>query len=188
MSSASWTPPPDLVTTPDQIEPAALLEVYLLDGERIDRVWRTGHGFLVMTNLRCLDIWHKPLLFAKANWHCGPSFFFYNLAPPRVIARRFLRLSEEFREDNSAVHLLVHDPVEVAAEIETARVAGYSEWLQRRADAEAKLRRAKEAARTAGPVILREVVREVVKVRCNFCGNLMDLASPRCLACGAPNR
>lgn len=30
------------------------------------------------------------------------------------------------------------------------------------------------------------VVRDIVKVRCTYCGNLMDVDRTRCPACGAP--
>ena len=38
----------------------------------------------------------------------------------------------------------------------------------------------------AGDGVVTEVVREVVRVRCRFCGNLMAVSDLRCSACGAP--
>jgi hypothetical protein len=182
MDSEGWGPAPDIPTTPDHIDREVLNELRLLDGERVRRVWKTGRGFLVMTNLRCAEIWRKPQLFARSEWEAGPSIFFYNLAAPRVMFHRYLRLSEEHEEHAVALHLYVRDPYTVAQEVQEARRAGQNEWMHRRTAEEARLRQAQ--ART-GPLD-RAVFREMVKVRCEFCGNLMSVTASRCPSCGAP--
>ncbi len=188
MRSPGPSPPPDEVTLPDQLDPRAFGEIDFLDGERVLRCWRLPHGFLVMTNLRCLRVWERRRLFEAPEWHTGPNFFFYNLRPPRVVAGRFVELSEEYRENSGMSRFLVRDAVDACLEIEAARVAGYSAWEARRAAAQRELTRSTVAGPPPGTTVIREVVHEVVKVRCNFCGNLMAVTDARCPSCGAPVR
>ena len=188
MASRGWDPTADTVTTPAQIEREALREVHLLDGERILRVWKTGRGFLVMTNLRCTEVGRKPQLFSPSDWEVGPSFFFYNLAPPKVEFHRLLRLTEEKEKRAAVLRLFLHDPDEVAREIEAAREEGQREWLKRRTRAEAALREARERWESAVPFAGRNGRRPVIRVRCGYCGNLIDGAAARCPYCGAPQR
>jgi len=176
------------VTAPVQIDRGALGQIHFLEGERIQRVWRTGRGFLVMTNLRCFEVARKPQVFSTSDWEAGPSFFFYNLAPPRVELHRFLRLAEDRDERAVVMRFFLHDPSEVAQEIQAARLAGQNEWLRRRAVAEAVLRASRarwEATHQFGP---GEGLRRPIKVRCVFCGNLVDVTATRCPFCGAPQR
>lgn len=188
MPPRGWDSTPDVDTTPAQIERDALNEIHLLNGERILRVWKTARGFLVMTNLRCTDILRKPQVFAPSEWEAGPSLFFYNLAPPRVEFRRFLRLSDE-REGRAVVlRFFLHDPEEVAREIQVARISGQQEWLQRRSLAEAIARLARERWESAVPFAGRSGPRPVIRVRCGYCGNLIDASAARCSFCGAPQR
>jgi hypothetical protein len=182
MSSDAWGSGADVPTTPDRIEREVLREIRLLDGEKVRRVWKTGRGFLVLTNLRCAEIWRKPELFGRSEWEAGPSLFFYNLAPPRVMFHRYLRLAEEKEEHAVSLHLYVRDPFSVAQEITEARRSGQNEWLERRSATEARLRSAR-----SGPLD-RAVFREMVKVRCEFCGNLMSITAKVCPSCGAPQR
>jgi len=181
-------PSEGLNTQPDQIDPRALHEVraVLLFGERIARCWHTGLGFLVMTNLRCVHLWHKPEVFAPTEWHTGPSFFFYNLATPRVVGGRFLELSEELGSASESARFLLHDPASARAEIDQARAAGRAEWAARRTSAQQLLGRLRFPASPPPGTTL--IVREVVKVRCSFCGNLVDVADALCPYCGAPLR
>ena len=186
MKHPTWFPPPDSITAPDQIPEGALRLLVLLEDERIARCWRTHTGYLVMTNLRCIHLWHQPELFVPTEWHEGPSLFFYNLLAPRVQLGRFLELSEGVEEDLHTVRFLVPNPATVAAEIDSARAAGRSEWERRRARVQEILRASRAPASGGGPPLVREVIREVVKVRCRYCGNLMDETQPRCPTCGAP--
>jgi len=179
-SSANGSP-----TRPDPIDPGARAQIVLLHGEQIMRSWRTGLGFLVMTNLRCVHVWRRPELFVASEWHSGPTFFFYNLAPPQVVAGRFVKLTEEFPGSVDAARFLVRNPQDVCREIEEARAAGQAEWQARRIRAQQELHRPR---RPLPPVGTTVVIREVVKVRCNFCGNLMDIADRSCPSCGAPQR
>ena len=188
MPHRSWDTPPDTDTTPAQIDRDALAEIHLLDGERILRVWKTARGFLVMTNLRCTDMMRKPQVFAPSDWEAGPSLFFYNLARPRVELHRFLRLSEEHEGRAVVLRFYLHDPEEVAREIEAAREAGRAEWLQRRARNEATVRMAREHWATAMAAAGRGGPRPVMRVRCGYCGNLIETSALRCPFCGAPQR
>lgn len=187
MTPSIGNPAPHVTTAPDQISKEALEELSLLEDERIHRVWKTGAGFLVMTNLRCVEVWRKPKILGKRDWETGPNFFFYNLAPPKVLFGRFLRLAEEWEKNPQSVRFVVHDPHTVAEEIQAARSEGRAEWLRRRSNAEARLRHEK-ASRPSNPFVIREVIREVIKVRCGFCGNLMDATCSICPSCGAPQR
>ena len=186
MAHRGWDTPPDTDTTPAQIDRDALAEIHLLDGERILRVWKTARGFLVMTNLRCTDILRKPQVFAPSDWEAGPSLFFYNLAEPRVEFHRFLRLSDEHEGRQVVLRFYLHDPEAIAREIEAARAAGRSEWLQRRARSEAVIRMARQRWETAQSFAARGGPRPVVRVRCGYCGNLIDATAMRCSFCGAP--
>jgi rubrerythrin len=175
-------------TTPDPIDPRALTQVrsQLLFGEHIARCWRTAVGFLVMTNLRCIHAWRKLELFGPTEWHAGPSFFFYNLATPRVVGGRFLELSEELGSASESARFLLHDAASACEEIDRARAAGRAEWAARRSSAQHLLGRPLRPA--APPPGTTLIVREVVKVRCSYCGNLVDVADGRCPFCGAPLR
>lgn len=184
-ASGAYSPEEETPTTPDAIDPAARAAIEFLHGERILRCWRTGIGFLVMTNLRCLHVWHKPELFVRSEWHTGPNFFFYSLAEPRVVAGRFVQLAEEYEGSLEASRFLVRDPHEVSREIEGTRAAGRAEWRAIRSRVQKELSRLRMPAPPPGTTT---IVREVVKVRCSFCGNLMDISDAYCPACGAPQR
>ena len=188
MSALGPVTPTEAVTTPVQIEFEALRQIHLLDGERLLRVWRTGRGFLVMTNLRCIEVARKPQVFSTSDWEAGPSFFFYNLAPPRVELFRFLRLSEQREERTLVMRFFLHDPSEVAQEIQAARLAGQDEWLRRRAAAEGALRQSRERWQAGHPFAFGEGAHRVIRVRCGFCGNLIDVTATRCPFCGAPQQ
>jgi hypothetical protein len=176
---------PDSPTTPDRIDPRALGQIEFLPGERVVRCWRTGVGFLVMTNLRCVHVWRKLELFTRSDWHTGPNFFFYNLASPQIVAGRFLELSEEYEGSVESARFLVRNPREVSREIDGARAAGRTEWKTIRAQVQRELGHMR---RTSPPPWSTTIVREIVKVRCSFCGNLMDVSSTLCPACGAPQK
>ena len=173
------------MTRPDQLDPGAWEALALLRDEHVLRCWRAPFGFLVMTNLRCLQLWHRPELFVKSDWHAGPTFFFYNLDPPQLLLGRFVQLSETYDEGTGSARFLVRDAPTVCREIEDARTAGRREWEGRRLQAQLDLRRLQAPAAPAGTTV---IVREVVKVRCSYCGNLVDIDRSRCPACGAPQR
>lgn len=138
-----------------------------------------------MTNLRCLHVWRKPELFARSEWHTGPNFFFYNLASPRVVAGRFVELAEDYEGSLEAARFLVRNPHEVSGEIEGTRETGRAEWRRIRSEVQKELGRLRLPASPPGTTT---IVREIVKVRCSFCGNLMDISDSFCPACGAPQR
>ena len=188
MRRSHWNLPAETVTEPDQIDARALAALELLDGERLVRCWRTAVGFLVMTDLRCLHVWRRPELFTPSEWHEGTSFFFYDLGPPSVVAGRFLQLVEQGGAQTPSERFLVRHPEEVRMEIEGARPEGRAAWERRRALAE--LRPHPTVVARPGPTggVVHEIVHEVIKVRCRFCGNLMDVSDPRCRDCGAPQR
>jgi len=184
MSRSNWDDAPDVVTGPDRAEKEALDQVRLLEGEHVRRVWKCGTGFLVMTNLRVTEVSRKPQLFSATEWQAGPSLFFYNLGPPKVMFHHYVRLSEEYPERPLVLHFFVHDPYSVAKEIQEARSVGRNEWLRRRSHAEFEARKAHALVGGEGRIPFREVV----KVRCSFCGNLMGITAARCPSCGAPQR
>jgi hypothetical protein len=183
MSRPTGIPLADAATHPDQIDPAALRELIPLFAERVERCWRTTVGFLVMTNLRCVHLWHKPELLRHSEWHVGPTFFFYGLAPPRVIGGRFLELTDVEGDHAESSRFLVHDAETIAREIEAARPAGRSEWEARRSRITGDLGRLWNPPLAPGT---RVVVHEVVKVRCPYCGNLIEVTRKLCPFCGAP--
>ncbi len=186
MNPGKWDPPSDQVTTPDQIDAGALGEIGLLADERIARCWRTPAGFLVLTNLRCVHVYRRRLLFAPGDWHAEPSVFFYDMAPPRVLGERYVELAEATDEAPAMLRVPVPNVRSVRDEIAAARPAGRAEWERRRRSSEASVRR--PAPAIGDPRVVHEVIREVIKVRCSYCGNLMDEGAPRCPACGAPQR
>lgn len=173
----------DPTTQPDPLDPNAAEELDLLSGEGIARCWRVPLGYLVMTNLRCLYVWRKALVLRPSGWEVGPTFFFFNLTPPRVVARRFVELREGTPVDARTFRFLVHDPTTVCAEITAALPAGQAEWQARRERAQVRGPPPDELAQRAPGAV---VVREIVKIRCRYCGNLMDEVAPTCPACGAP--
>lgn len=187
MTGRPWNPPSDSVTQPDQIDMRALEEIAftLFHDERILRCWKVGFGFLVMTNLRCIHVWRKPELFSHSDWRTGPTFFFYNLAPPQVLFGRFVQLSEAYDEGAGSARFLVHNAAEVGEEIDEARIAGQREWATRRAHAQADLKRLVFPRLPPGTTV---VVREIVKVPCAYCGNLVESGRRQCPFCGAPQR
>lgn len=185
MTDPPWDPPTESVTVPDQIDEGALDRLGLLEGERISRCWRSGTGFLVMTNLRCVLLWrrHEPL--GPVEWKEGPNFFFYSLLPPRVLFGRFLELAQPGEGADSISRFLLRDPEGARREVEAARPGGRAEWERRRSLSIAAKNQRTAGGAGSGPTVLHEVVREVVKVRCRYCGNLMEVTSPMCPSCGA---
>lgn len=173
--------PSSEVTSPDQIPIEAWRALDLFEGELPLRTWRTPHGYLMLTNLRCVALWRRGELFPPHPWRSGPEFFFYNLNSPRVLLGRFVELSEQFEEGGRVGRFLVRDPAGVAAEISAALEPGRSAWRDRREHTEEliKARQQVRAARAAGNL------RQVVKVRCAFCGNLTDVSARSCSSCGA---
>ena len=152
----------------------------LFEGELLLRAWRSAQGFLVLTNLRCIGLSHHRELFPPHPWRAGPEFFFYNMNAPRVLLGRFVELSEQVDENGQVGRFLVRDPESVVAEISAAQGPGEATWRDRR-EQTAELIRARQAlraARAAGS-------REVVSVRCSFCGNRTDASARRCASCGA---
>ena len=175
-------------TFPDPIDEGALRAIRFLDEERLHRVWRIPRGFLVATNLRCFEVERRIELFSRGDWSVGPSFLYYNLRAPSVMLHRYLRLAEDREPDPLVVHVYVRHPEVVAREIESARISGRDEWLRRRATAEASLRVARARWESGDRVLIHSPEGERIKMRCTYCGNLMDVAVEQCPYCGAPTR
>jgi len=135
-----------------------------------------------MTNLRCIHLWRKAELFSKPEWHTGPTFLFYDLAPPTVLAGRFVVLTEGSGDEATSSRFLVRDPSTVARDIEAARATGRAAWLARRTRVAQELARPRPLPTPPGATV---VIREIIKVRCNYCGNLMNASDTVCPACGA---
>jgi hypothetical protein len=179
---------PNLATQPDQLDPHAFVRIDFLEGERILRCWRLPHGFLLLTNLRCFRVWEKRVLFEDPSWQTGPEFFFYDLQPPRILDQRFVELVAAEGGAGVTARFLVQDPETARSEIEAARLAGRTMWDARRRLAEHTLKRPMVPAAPPGTTVIREVIHEVVKVPCSYCGTLVDVTDPRCPSCGAPLR
>jgi len=168
-------------TLPDAIPPGAWGALELLAGELPLSAWRTPHGFLVMTNLRCIAVVRKSELFRPRPWHVGPEFYFYNLRPPRVLFGKFVELAEDYDENGWVGRFVVQDPPAVVAEIMAHMDSGRAAWSARRAHTEELIRaRAQARAALAAPGPHAPVL-----VRCSFCGNLVDVTRRRCPYCGA---
>jgi hypothetical protein len=175
-------PPSGGETHPDPIPPAAWQALYLLDEEQVLHTWRSVLGFLVLTNLRCFLLRRAGELFPPHPWRSGPSFFFYNMKPPRALLGRYVELSEE--RSGAAGHGLrfaVRDASEVVSAIADARIAGMRQWNDRRGREE-MLREARRRAREAE---VRGRASSVVRVPCPFRGNQVIAALLRCPYCGA---
>ena len=179
---------PDMVDgTPDPIEVAARDSIDFLEGERLLRVWKISRGYLVLTNLRVLRVLKSIELLTGGDWSIESNFFFYDLAAPRVLFNRAIRLSGDGPSSPPAAYAVIRDPRGVAEEIETARVAGQEEWSRRRALAQMTLgpsrarwtKSAADAGAAGAPLVRR--------IRCAYCGNPMDPGVLRCPSCGAPN-
>jgi hypothetical protein len=190
VSTQPYAPAPDQVTRPDQLAPAAAREFSPLDDERIVAVWRTHSGFLVLTNLRVVSLWQRAKLFDLlgldgSEWHEGPDFFLYALAPPRALGR-FVEVEGAAADEADRGRFLVQDPAAVAAAIAEEIPKGRALWEARRARVQAQVRALPTSTPSppSGPV--REVVRVVVRVPCRYCGCLMDEGAARCPTCGAP--
>ena len=182
----SWEAPPDLVTRPDQLPAGAWRAFDLLDREQVLSCWRTGLGYLVLTNLRVIEVVRKLEVVRSAAWTEGREFFFYNLPPPRVVLGRFVQLSEQYEEGGRSSRFGVHDPEAVAETIAAAIEPGRRDWVERRAtaqqlmDARRHQREAIARAATAG------LSPDIVRVPCAYCGNPMPVLARRCPSCGAP--
>jgi hypothetical protein len=182
-------PPPDQVTTPDQLDPGARAALDFLDGEKVVHAWRTSLGFLVLTNLRLLSAWHRPKIlgFGASDWNPGPGFFLYALEPPKIVAGRFLEIKQDQAGVEDTGRFLVQDPEAVSASITEALTSGRRAWEARRAQVSEEMR-LRESVRAATPLpsgSVREVVRVIVRVPCRYCGALMDEGAARCPTCGA---
>jgi hypothetical protein len=177
--------PLDATVGPDPLSADAIRSVDWMGGERLLCSWKTPHGYLALSNLRCVAIWRHYELFGAREWRSGPSFFFYNMAPPRLVLGRFVELREQVSELGSNSRFQVRDPEMVRGTIAQAMPAGLREWQERKRIVEEERRRHKPPP--PPPVVVREIVREVVRVPCRFCGRLMDDTALRCPSCGGPH-
>lgn len=177
--------PGDSSTEPDALDPDARIQLDLIHGEQITRCWKVPYGFLVATNLRAIYVWKRNTLLHADGWQTGPTYMFYNMAPPRVVGWRFVELSEDPPLSQSPFRFLVRDPTSVCADLGAARLEGRAEWQRRRSDAS---RAAVQRRPFQPPPGATVVVHEVVKIRCAYCGALMDEGAALCPRCGAPPR
>ena len=189
MSPPSFEPAPDQVTRPDQLEPAAARMFSPLDDETTIAVWRTHLGYLMLTTLRVVSLWrHSKLLGALGldpdEWHEGPDFFLYDLAPPRVLGR-FVEVANHDGENSGGARFEVKDPTTVAAAIAAEIPEGRARWKARRARVQEHLHDLQASPPVAPSGAVREIVRVVVRVPCRYCGSLMDQGAARCPTCGA---
>ncbi len=182
------SPPATVPTQPDPIDEGAYQAISLLGEERVLRCWAIAHGFVVLTNLRCLSVLRPELLLWKGDWTLGPELPFYNLAVPTVVAGRYVSLREETPVSGTTLRFAARHPENVRAEIEAAIAPGRRDW-------EALRRQPRVSASTRvqpGPggstVYVEEVVRTIVKVPCRYCGALIESTVSRCPLCGAPQR
>jgi hypothetical protein len=192
VTSETVEPPPDQVTRPDQLDPAAAREFGPLDDERIVAVWRSHPGFLLLTNLRVVFLWRTPKLLGllgveRDEWHEGPDFLLGAIAPPRA-TERFVELEEPGDGRSSSARFPVQNPRAVAAAIAHEIPSGRTLWLARRARVLERMRADRSAGPSPTPGVVREVVRVVVRVPCRYCGSLMDEGAARCPTCGAGQR
>jgi hypothetical protein len=171
---------------PDPLPTDAVRAVDWIGGEQVLCSWRTPHGYLVLTNLRCISVWKHLELFAPSEWRTGPNFFFFAMAPPGIVGGRFVELREAGPDGGASSRFLVRDPEMVRGAIAGTLPAGRREWEERRRVAAAENARLRHPP--APPVIVREIVREIVRVPCQFCGRLMDDTALRCPFCGGPHR
>ncbi len=176
------------MTKPDPLDPGAALAISPLDGEQVERAWRVRFGFLVLTNLRVVSVWHQPRLFglASSGWREGRTFFLFELAPPKVVAHRVLELSGSEGLAENTSRFLLADPDGVSAEIAAAIPGGRAAWQGRRerVEKEIEAQRARRSAITAAAGA--SAVRVLVKVPCRYCGSLMVEGDSHCPNCGAP--
>ncbi len=186
---APVAPPPDVpATKPDPIDPAAVRAIDFLDGETISSVWRTSRGFLILTNLRVLSVWHQPAVLDLGHhgWRMGLTFFLFDLDTPRVIADRFVEVGSVREDDPSASRFQVADPAGVAEAIAAGILLGRTNWQARRAKVTARLNALGSSSAAPAKETVREIVRVIVRVPCPYCGSLMDETALRCPVCGAP--
>lgn len=181
--SAAGVPGQD-PTSPDVLDADAREQLDLLNEERIVRCWKVPYGYLVVTTLRCIYVWKRhELLQPSEGWQTGPTFMFYKMAPPRIVAWRFVELSEDPPFSQDPFRFLVRNPAQACADIDAARQAGRAAWTARRALVH---RLGATPTPFVPPPGSTVVVREVVKIRCSYCGALMNEGAPICPRCGAP--
>lgn len=160
-----------------------------LDEERIAAVWKTHFGYLLLTNLRVVSLWHRPRILGALGldpdeWHEGPSFFLYALEPPHPTGR-FVQLESGTEGDPESGRFEVQDPGSVATRIAEEIPRGRVLWEARRARVQDRMRSLQVGPVSPVPGPVREIIREVVRVPCRYCGCLMDEAAARCPNCGA---
>ncbi len=180
---------PDQRTQPDQWTVAAAAAFTPIEDERVLSVWKAAAGFLVLTNFRVVTLWQprtvlELLRAGSKEWHEGPDFFLFQLAPPAVRGA-YLELTGA---DAQSFRVRVANPVEVAATISQELPRARALWLERRARVQDRLRLTEPRSTSPPPPAVREIVRVVVRVPCRYCGALMDEGSTRCPTCGAAQR
>lgn len=183
-----WVPPPDQVTAPDQLPPEVWRLWDALEQEHVVSCWKTGLGYLVLTNLRCFEVWRRSAVLGKRDWSLGPQFFFYNLRPPRVVLGRFVELVEEFNEGDARQlsRVAVQDPTSVSEQIGAAVGPGREEWGRRRVAALQLIEDRRRQREAIARGLADGASASSARVNCPYCGTLMPALAPRCPSCGAP--
>ncbi len=174
--TAPWEPG---TVGPDLLEPEARRALDLMDGERLLGSWRVARGYLILTDLRCLRLWHHVELLGEDRWRSGPSFFFYDMPPPVVLGPHSLELREDTGADARSTRFQVADAPGVGAAIAAQRGPGREAWSRRRDLVAGPL----EALRAAWPG--RPGVTPTSSP-CIYCGNLVPTGATHCPSCGAP--
>jgi hypothetical protein len=183
---ATWDPPPEQRTAPDQLPAEAWRAVDLFEGELARRCWRTARGYLLLTNLRCLMLWQHHELFRSRDWEASPQVLLYNVQPPHVVLGRFVEVQAAYDPAEGSIRAAVADPNAVAEEIAAEVPRARAEWDRRRTQALAELaaHRARRDQIAAALAAGRPV--PIPRVPCKYCGNLMPITARTCPTCGAP--
>lgn len=182
----AWNPPPEQRTAPDQLPGEAWRAIDLFDGEAVRRCWRTAHGFLILTNLRCVLVWRHRELFHARAWESGPEVFLYNVADPRVVLGRFVEIAPAVDEGDGLIRAGVADPRAVAGEIRDEIPAARQEWDRRRTKMQQDLAAHQARRAQIAAVIAAGGSAPVPKVPCPYCGSSIPVTARRCPNCGAP--
>jgi hypothetical protein len=185
-SRSPWTPPPEQSTQPDQLPPDAWRAVELIDEERLLRCWKTARGFLLLTTLRCIQLWQRWELLRPGTWVASPELLLYNVRPPTVLLGRFVEIAPAFDEGNGPIRVAVSDPLSVAREISDAIEPGRRLWQARRAKAVHDLEARRKRREAIAAAVLSGQPIPVIKVPCAYCGNSIPATARHCPYCGAP--
>ncbi|MCI4323328.1 MAG: hypothetical protein L3K03_04830 [Thermoplasmata archaeon] len=173
----AWTPLPQEVTRPDQIDQGAFELLPPMEDERIRACWRTSTGFLVLTDRRCLALHSEARVLGERGWRLGSTFYFSNLSPPEVVGGRFVQLKEQSYGPRGGERFAVADAAEVCRQIAEAIEPGRQEW---------ELYRSMEPSAGGAPAHARAATFGPPGDPCSCCGNPVTPTDRECPSCRAP--